>query len=106
VTGGARKHPAAKPRKAAVNAVGGFVPLLGHRRKQKPPEANVQKTRQILESLNTNYSRLAGALQRGKVRAPDARDASGDFLWSPAEVEAARQALAVDRRFKRKVESR
>jgi hypothetical protein len=60
----------------------------------------VKKTRQVYEQLQSSYSRLWAAMRDGQVRTPAVRDCSGDFLWSDEEVEAARQALSVDRRRK------
>lgn len=61
-----------------------------------------RKTREILHELGAGatYHRLVAALRSGKI-APPEKDASGDFTWSQADVERARQALATDLRRKR-----
>jgi hypothetical protein len=40
-----------------------------------------------------------GALRSGKL-SPPAKDVSGDFAWSPEDIERAREALARDGRRK------
>jgi hypothetical protein len=60
----------------------------------------VKKTRQVLEELQSNYHRLMSAIRGGKIRAPAMRDVSGNFWWTPEEIQAARQALSIDRRRK------
>jgi hypothetical protein len=56
------------------------------------------KTRQLCESLNISHDAIMNALRRRKIQPPQ-KDCSGDYVWSPAEVEAARLALSVDRRY-------
>jgi hypothetical protein len=64
------------------------------------------KTKQVLVTLQTNYTRLQAAWKSGRIRSPTHRDASGDFLWTDEEVEAARSALATDRRYKQYKQNR
>lgn len=56
------------------------------------------KTREVVKLLNTTYHRIMTALRGGKFPSP-AKDASGDFVWAKADIERARQALSVDRRY-------
>lgn len=49
--------------------------------------------------LQTTLPTLTGALRCGKFPAP-AKDAHGFYVWTEADLERARQALAVDRRRK------
>jgi hypothetical protein len=58
------------------------------------------KTRQAAARLGTNPAALRAAIERGKVEVPP-KDVSGDFVWTAEGIEAARAALAVDRRRKR-----
>ena len=58
------------------------------------------KSREVVALLGTTFHRLCAALRSGKVDPLPAKDASGDFRWLPPDVERARAALAVDRRFK------
>jgi hypothetical protein len=55
------------------------------------------KTSQAIRSLGTTYYRLISALRCGKLP-PPAKDCSGDFIWTPKDIENARRALAVDLR--------
>jgi hypothetical protein len=61
-----------------------------------------KKTREILPELGpgATYYRLVSALRSGKLDPPPAKDCSGDFAWTEADVEWARQALARDLRRK------
>jgi hypothetical protein len=49
--------------------------------------------------LGITYYRLISLLRSQKLTPPQ-KDSSGDYLWSAADLEAARQALLVDRRRK------
>lgn len=57
------------------------------------------KTSQVARQLGTPYHRIASALRAQKL-SPPGKDFSGDFVWTEADVEALRQALAEDRRRK------
>lgn len=57
------------------------------------------KTTEVARQLGTPYHRIASALRSQKL-SPPSKDYSGDFIWTEADVEALRQALAVDRRRK------
>jgi hypothetical protein len=51
------------------------------------------KTPAAARYLNTSYHRLIGLLRFGKIQPPP-KDSSGDYCWSPEDLERARQALA------------
>lgn len=57
-----------------------------------------KKTRQAAAELAISYCRLMSLIRCDKV-APPAKDSSGDYLWTEADIAAAREALKVDRRF-------
>lgn len=57
------------------------------------------KTRQAAEVLGTNTAALRAAIERGKIAAP-AKDCSGDYVWTVADIATAMAALSVDRRRK------
>jgi hypothetical protein len=57
----------------------------------------VKKTPVAALELDITQSHLHYLVRARKVK-PPARDSSGDFLWSDADLEAARRALAIDRR--------
>jgi hypothetical protein len=59
----------------------------------------VLKTPIAARQLGVRYSRLVSLLRHGKIPAP-AKDSSGDYLWAGTDLEAARQAMTVDRRKK------
>jgi hypothetical protein len=42
--------------------------------------------------LGVSYYRLIGLLRARKLR-PPAKDSSGDYVWTDADMDAARQAL-------------
>jgi hypothetical protein len=44
---------------------------------------------------------LWNALRQGRFPAPG-RNGSGDYIWTPEDIEAARQGIAIDRRSCRK----
>jgi hypothetical protein len=56
------------------------------------------KTRQLCESLDVSHDVIMNALRRRKIQ-PPAKDCSGDYIWGPEDIAAARAALAVDRRY-------
>jgi hypothetical protein len=51
------------------------------------------KTPAAADLLGVGYWRLIGLL-RSKRLAPPQKDSSGDYLWTPEDIERARQALA------------
>jgi hypothetical protein len=55
-----------------------------------------RKTPVAARELGVPYYVLTGLLRYGKID-PPGRDSSGDFLWTDADIERARQILA-DRR--------
>jgi hypothetical protein len=55
------------------------------------------KTIQAVKYLNTTYHKLIGLLRYDKIPLP-AKDCSGDYIWSPDDLERARQALDAMRR--------
>jgi hypothetical protein len=50
------------------------------------------KTPVAAKQLNIPYSRLISLLRHGKIAAP-AKDSSGDYVWTEADLAAARDAL-------------
>ena len=61
---------------------------------------NRLKSVMAARELGIPYSHLASLLRSGKFPPPQ-KDSSGDFLWSPQDLEAARRAMALDRRRKK-----
>jgi hypothetical protein len=51
------------------------------------------KSRVVSNMLGVPYYTLFGLITRGRMAAP-AKDSSGDFVWTDADVERARAALA------------
>ena len=51
------------------------------------------KTPAAARQLNIPYSHLISLLRHGKI-VPPQKDSSGDYLWTNADLAAARQALA------------
>jgi hypothetical protein len=51
------------------------------------------KTRQVAEVLGTPAYQLMNLMVRNRIARPS-KDCSGNYWWTPQEVEAARQALA------------
>jgi hypothetical protein len=51
------------------------------------------KTPAAADKLGVSYHRLIGLLRFRKIE-PPARDSSGDFVWSDADLERVRKALA------------
>jgi hypothetical protein len=58
-----------------------------------------RKTPRAARELGITYSHLMSLLRYGRL-APPERDDSGDYLWTDADLERARQALADGRRSK------
>jgi hypothetical protein len=54
------------------------------------------KTPVAARELGTTYHRLIGLVRFNKIDPPQ-RDSSGDYIWSPADIERAREALAAGR---------
>jgi hypothetical protein len=57
------------------------------------------KTPVAAKQLDIPYSRLISLLRHGKLAAPT-KDSSGDYIWTEADVAAAREALLRSRRQK------
>jgi DNA-binding transcriptional MerR regulator len=55
------------------------------------------KTRKVAALLGVPEFRLHYAIRNGKIP-PPAKDSSGDYCWSPDDIERARLALRTDRR--------
>ncbi len=53
---------------------------------------NVIKTAMAVRLLGTTYHKLFGLVRYGKIPAPS-KDSSGDYLWRPKDLAAARRAL-------------
>lgn len=53
----------------------------------------IRKTPIAAAELGVTYHRLMGLVRFAKIAAPT-RDSSGDYLWTDADLERARQALA------------
>ena len=56
------------------------------------------------KELGIPYYRLIGMLRSAKIQPPQ-KDSSGDYLWTDADLQAARQAMAIDYR-RKSVEAR
>jgi hypothetical protein len=54
------------------------------------------KTPAAADALGVGYWRLIGLLRSKRLPAPQ-KDSSGDYVWTPQDVERARQVLAVRR---------
>jgi hypothetical protein len=61
---------------------------------------NVRKLPVAAKELGIPYYRLISLLRAEKV-APPQKDPSGDYIWTDADLEAARRAMGVDYRRKR-----
>jgi hypothetical protein len=57
------------------------------------------KTPVAAKQLNVPYSQVISLLRHGKIAAP-AKDSSGDYIWTEADITAAREALLRGRRHK------
>jgi hypothetical protein len=51
------------------------------------------KTPQAARTLGVSYHRLMGLVRFNRISPLPAKDISGDYLWSPADLERAREAL-------------
>jgi hypothetical protein len=56
-----------------------------------------RKTTAAAQELGVPYWRLIGLMRYGKIN-PPGRDTSGDFVWTDADMDRARAALARARR--------
>jgi hypothetical protein len=56
------------------------------------------KTPVAARLVGATYWRLVTAMRGGKITPLPAKDSSGDFIWTEADLERARQALAIDLR--------
>jgi hypothetical protein len=52
-----------------------------------------QKTPAVADALGISYSRLINFLRTRRLNPPQ-KDTSGDYVWTPEDVERARQVLA------------
>ena len=59
-----------------------------------------RKTPAAADELGISYHRLIGLLRFRKI-IPPARDSSGDYIWTDADLRRARKALAILRGAKR-----
>jgi hypothetical protein len=57
------------------------------------PRMTYQKTPAVADQLGISYSRLINLLRTRRLDPPQ-KDTSGDYVWSPEDVERARQVLA------------
>jgi hypothetical protein len=55
------------------------------------------KTPEAAKSIGVSYHRLINLVRFGKI-SPPARDSSGDFLWTPDDLQRAREAFEARRR--------
>ena len=56
-----------------------------------------RKTVEVVRELGQPYYKVFGLIRYGLIRHPS-KDASGDLLWTQADIEAARKALAARRK--------
>ncbi|HKB39263.1 MAG TPA: hypothetical protein VKD72_22685 [Gemmataceae bacterium] len=61
------------------------------------------KTIQVVRKLAVSYGRVMDLIRHGRIPPPQ-KDVSGDYIWSPEDVERARVALATARRGRPKKE--
>jgi hypothetical protein len=62
------------------------------------------KTTVAVRRLGTTYHRLMGLIRFGKID-PPGRDSSGDYIWTEADIDRARQALAAGARQRKVIAS-
>ena len=55
------------------------------------------KTPTAARQLGVTYHQLIGLIRYGKME-PPARDTSGDYYWTAADVQRAREAIRTQRR--------
>lgn len=60
---------------------------------------NLRKSPTAARELGISYYQLFGLLRSDKLPPPE-KDSSGDYVWTDADMEAARKALAIDLRGK------
>jgi hypothetical protein len=66
-------------------------------------QSSLLSTRQLCEQIGASHTQIMNGLRPGgKLRPPTHRNARGDLLWTREEAEAARVALATNRRPVRK----
>jgi hypothetical protein len=56
-----------------------------------------RKTPAAAQELGINYASLIGLLRYGKLE-PPAKDTSGDYVWTDADLARARRAMAAHQR--------
>lgn len=56
-----------------------------------------KKTREVLEMLGMPYTKLWSLIRCGHL-APPGKDASGDYAWTPADIQRARAAFDARRK--------
>jgi hypothetical protein len=54
---------------------------------------------EVADMLNIDYWLLASWIKRRRIPMP-ARDSAGRYLWTRREIEAARQLIGTDRRYR------
>jgi hypothetical protein len=59
----------------------------------------LRKTPIAAEELGISYYHLISLLRSKKLPAPQ-KDSSGDYIWTDADLDAAREALRIDHRRK------
>jgi hypothetical protein len=65
----------------------------GHRPKEGKEVEFLLKTPEAAKQLKVAYSHLISLLRHGKINPPQ-KDSSGDYVWTEADLAAARQALS------------
>jgi hypothetical protein len=63
-----------------------------------------KKTKEVAELLGVRPFNLIAMISAGRLTAP-AKDCSGQYVWLTADIDRARVALTVDRRFKQHKQS-
>jgi hypothetical protein len=53
---------------------------------------NYLKTREVMGLLGVSLNQVVNLIRHGRIERP-AKDASGDLIWTPRDIAAARQAL-------------
>jgi hypothetical protein len=56
-----------------------------------------RKTPAAAQELGISYATLIGLLRYGKIE-PPAKDSSGDYVWTDADLARARRAISMRRR--------
>jgi hypothetical protein len=68
------------------------TPVVDRNRSFEMTEIIVKKTPAVADEIGVSYVRLYNLLRYRKID-PPARDTSGDFVWSPKDVDAAQKAI-------------